>query len=72
MTQKQILFEFVLARCEAEPVATRIALYRSLASYAGEIGQRDELTKLAADLEAADLRCREFAFHFQNRKGGGK
>jgi hypothetical protein len=66
MTAKEVLFEFVLSRAQQEAVQTRINLYRSLAEYAGEIVQRDELNKLAADLESADLRCREFAFHFQH------
>ena len=70
------LFEFVLAKLENEPIHRKVRILRALSHYAGEAELTNKLTTLAADLEAAEKRCREFAFQFQKgnpaHDGGGK
>lgn len=61
---RQILFEEAQAHAESLPVRRRIQLLRALAEFAGNEAETNELRSLAADLEAADHRCREFAFRF--------
>lgn len=56
------LFEFVLTRAESEPAQRRVKIYRALAEFAGGAELTKKLNELADELEAADRRCREFAF----------
>jgi hypothetical protein len=64
--------EFCLENAEQVPVSRRISLYRGLAEICGDLQEQKELRDMAADLEAAELRCREFRFNFGNNLGGGK
>jgi len=60
--------EFVLEQAANQPIAKRSRLYRGLALFAGDDLLAPQLKQMAADLEAADHRCREFAFRFANTK----
>ena len=62
--------EFVIEQAALQPLSKRIRLYRGLSKLCGDEVHAPQLEKLANDLEAADLRCREFAFRFS--QGGGK
>lgn len=64
-SNKDTLVEFVLRHAANEPVHQRVKVYRALASYLGHTKQEKELLDRAGELEAADRRCREFAFQFQ-------
>lgn len=68
--QLQTVVEFCLEHAEAAPVARRAFLYRGLAEFCGDAAEQSTLLQLAADLEAADRRCREFAFRYA--EGGPK
>lgn len=66
MSNKTILFDFVLRASAAEPATERAKLYRALAAYSGDPAEQEHLLKLAAELEAVDQRC--FAFARQLRQ----
>lgn len=51
-----------LEHAESLPVRRRASLYRGLAEFCGHPQEAREFNQLAADLDAADRRCREFAF----------
>lgn len=69
MSNREVLFRFVLDKAESAPTSNRAAIYRALAEFAGDPKQTRELKSLAEDLEQAEFRCREFAFRFS---GGAK
>lgn len=62
MIDRNVLFGFVLDRLTEAPLRTRCSLYRALAELCGDEREARELRALAAMLESADRRCREFAF----------
>lgn len=66
--EMQTVMDFCLEHAAEVSVARRVSLYRGLASFCGDATEAAQFCKLADDLEAADHRCREFAFHFT--KGG--
>ena len=61
---------FCLDHAEQVPVTRRVSLYRGLAEICADAQESAALNKLADELEAADRRCREFAFRF--KQGGGR
>ena len=58
------LIEFVMERAHEATTSDRIRIYRALSDFVGSPEETAELQNLAADLDAADRRCREFAFNF--------
>jgi hypothetical protein len=56
--------ELLLRAAADEPVRVRCAAYRTAAEWCGRPEEASRLKKLAAELEAADRRCQEFAFAF--------
>lgn len=71
---RTILFHAALEAAEHWPLKRRIEVLRALAEFAGSPEEAQPLILLAADLEAADQRCREFAFQFAQRptQGGAR
>lgn len=66
----QTVLDFCLQHADAAPLARRVLLYRGLAEFCGDAKESRGFLQLAADLEAADRRCREF--HFLFTQGGSK
>lgn len=64
------LFGEFFEHAQSLPVARRAKFYRGLAEFCGDKTEGAEFNQIAAELEAADRRCREF--HFQFCKGGSK
>lgn len=62
---RQTVIDFCLERAEESPVPERIKLYRGLSDICGDEILSVELEKMAEGLEAAEGRCREFAFRFR-------
>lgn len=63
----ETVLKFCLKHAQSAPVAERVSLYRGLAEFCGDKKQAAEFCNLAHDLEQAELRCREFAFRFNNQ-----
>ncbi len=61
---RSIVFSAALEASESRPLHQRIEILRALAEFAGSPDEATPLIALADDLEAADRRCREFAFQF--------
>jgi hypothetical protein len=61
--QKAVM-DFCLENAEQAPVSRRVLLYRGLAEICGDLREQKNLKQMAADLETADRRCREFRFNF--------
>lgn len=61
------IIQFVLEQSAQQPLCKRISLYRSLAEIAGSPKDTQQLKTLADELECADARCAEFAFHFSQK-----
>jgi hypothetical protein len=66
-----LVVETCLQAANDLPVTRRASLYRALADFCGVPQQSADLQKMAADLEAADRRCQEFAFAFTQQTRGG-
>ena len=66
----ETLIGFVLEQSQEQPVGRRIELYRALCEVCGDQKEARELSDMANDLSAAERRCREFNFAFQQRAGG--
>lgn len=62
----QVVVDFCLEHAEEAPVRRRVLLYRGLAEFCADDAQAALFRKLSDDLEALDLRCREFAFSVSN------
>lgn len=62
----QEVVSFCLDHADQAPVSRRIVLYRGLAEVCADEQECAMLQSLATELEAADHRCREFAFKFKN------
>lgn len=56
------VISFCLERAPEAPVQKRVKLYRGLAEFCGNPEIAAEFRSEAAQLEAADKRCLEFAF----------
>lgn len=63
-TDLEIALEVLLRASVNEPIRNRCAVYRTAAEWCGNEVEATKLKRLAAELEAADRRCREFAFQF--------
>jgi hypothetical protein len=59
------VIRFCLDRAESASVSERVSLYRGLAEICGDPKEAAKFRSMAADLETADHRCREFAFQFE-------
>ena len=68
-----LVIQTCLEAASTLPVHRRVVLYRALAEICGCPQEAASLRQLADDLEAADHRCREFAFRIQSPLpvGGG-
>jgi hypothetical protein len=70
-TDFDVMIAFAIEQAAALPVLQRIRVYRGAAAALAEDVKARELRALADDLEAADHRCREFAFRIQTQPSGG-
>lgn len=68
--EMQTVLDFCLDNASQASVGQRVLLYRGLAKFCADEAENAQFSKLADDLEAADQRCREFAFQIKN--GGAK
>lgn len=70
----QTILDFCISKSELEPIRERVKLYRALANICGSPQLAAKLCHHADELEAADKRCREFAFQVRESriKGDGK
>lgn len=66
-----IVISFCLEHAEQAPLQRRAFLYRGLAEFCGKPEMAAEFCKMASELEAANLRCRQFALKFE-LKGGAQ
>ncbi len=64
MNLREELIDFVLESAASAPVSKRIRIYRGLADVCGSESEHNQLNKMADDLEAVELRTREFHFQF--------
>lgn len=73
-TELRTIIEFCLEHAESASVQKRISLYRGLAEICGDKADAAKLRSVADELEAADKRCREFAFQVRESRirGDGK
>jgi hypothetical protein len=67
----QVVVSVCLEAADTLPASRRVQLYRSLAEICGCPTEASQFKALANDLEAADRRCREFAFQFHQRPAQG-
>lgn len=70
MSDSDTLVDFILARLDAEPLATRVKMYRALSSFAARTEDRRSFEKLARELEAVDAAHQQLVFDFRNRARG--
>lgn len=70
MNSKQVIFEFVLSRLEADPIARQIELLKSLADYAGDKGDVAALLSMAEGLEAVRREGSQLRLKLQFGKAG--
>lgn len=62
---RSIVLSAALEAGESWPTSKRVQLLRAISEFAGTPEASEPFNKLADDLEAADRRCREFAFRIQ-------
>jgi hypothetical protein len=67
--EMQVVLDTCLTHAEGLPPGRRALLYRGLAEFCGDAQEAADLASIAADLEDADRRCREFAFRVQIQRG---
>ena len=65
-SDRNILVRHVLDTVDGLTLTKRVHVLRGLASVIGDPDETSDLNQLADELEAADHRCREFAFRFSN------
>lgn len=65
MNLREELIDFVLESAASAPVGKRVRIYRGLADVCGTEAEHRQLNRMADDLEAVELRTREFHFQFQ-------
>lgn len=56
---------FCLEHAESAPVQRRVSLYRGLAEICGDLHEQKILMQMAAELEKADRRHREYVLEFK-------
>lgn len=76
LTQGEVDFRFALeaalAAAHDAPLTDRVRIYRGVAIGLGDGEQAELLLRLAAELEAANQRCFEFARQFSRETTGGR
>jgi hypothetical protein len=65
------LISWILEKSANEPLPKRIEVLRAAAELIGSEPQAKQLKQIALELAKADIRCREFAFQFNNADGDG-
>lgn len=59
---------WAMYRAEAEPLRTRIRIYRCLAEWCGSPEETVRLKLLAEALDKADRQCAEFTLEYGNKR----